>query len=444
MPRGAKIKIKTAGGDSMNSLLGDVNLGLSEIIGGTTNYCPETVKEHLLVLHSHLIVIPEMLLKNMKSLDEIMGDDRDYLSCKKNILGWLDEYDHKLSHEIHECIKVIEDAPISPKTLKVKLDDKVRKTFIDEKTKVKHSKTVEYYLGLCNRLLDFKKKIKEGHIGFIAKLVESFDLFGCPIQHLYELLTVDGMKSQSYQILIEIVQIGFDTAYGVYQFYTSADINSDDIANKLFSQLETLKSHPELRSCGELIDGLVSSGEMFKSGFSGYYRDFTETDNPMSFLTGFAGDVCKSQTDPKRSARQMRQSVIFGRFLRKQLQRTKTHAGAKTGLIEKILDGVTKTAQDSIASDVTKKDKNMKDDEWLTRRRELRDIAGEGKKDTIKSEFGGLPVDAILKMFSSDDENKIGSLSEHIDLLQKYIKKPGVFAKKIKDTKKKERRKKKK
>ncbi len=179
---------------------------------------------------------------------------------------------------------------------------------------VKKSPLINSFIIMCDRLVIYKRYIKDQATldsRFITTMSGAeycpFPFTGLNFKFIF---SMDGLSENTKLFLLSVLHKLFDISYKLYHEITSPDIDVDEFAEFIIGNLSQLQKRPELSRCGRAFSQIISSVEMLKTNFNGYYRDFICTKNSTIIMEHFVADVAKGTESDAQTNREFK--VIIG------------------------------------------------------------------------------------------------------------------------------------
>lgn len=186
---------------------------------------------------------------------------------------------------------------------------------------IKKSDLVNGFIVLCDRLYPYKRYLQDRE-SLNGKFINSipgtsFMPFPFSTFNLIHAYNVDGITQSARDFILNVLQKLFELCHILYREVTSPDINVEDMAHVIMSNMTSIRTVPELSRCGKAFRKIEESVELLKNNFNDYYRDFISTKRGTIMVEHFVADVAKNTTsDPETRAQFFR--II--RFYRKMAQ----------------------------------------------------------------------------------------------------------------------------
>lgn len=192
-----------------------------------------------------------------------------------------------------------------------------RTTFIAAYDIVKKSPLINSFIIMCDRLVTYKRYIKDQSSLDSRFLTSMSGAEFCPFPFTglnYKFIFgMSDVSENTKMFLMSVLHKLFDISYKLYHEVTSPDIDIDEFAEFIITSLKTLQKRPELNRCNRAFSKIVSSVEMLKENFNGYYRDFICTKNSTIIMEHFVADVAKGTDHDPQTTREFNVIIKYCR-----------------------------------------------------------------------------------------------------------------------------------
>lgn len=212
--------------------------------------------------------------------------------------------------------------------------------FTNTYLELKKSDFINTFIVLCDKLYVFKRYLSDIN-NLDGKFINA--LGGCeycpfPFStfNLKLVYNVDGINELSRTFILNVLHKLYKFSYDLYTEITSPDINVEDIAEIIISNLDQVKRIPELNRCRKAFDKIKNAIDLLKSNFNSYYRDFISTKNSTIMMEHFILDVANN-TDS--DAQTKREFLTIIAYYRKMAQ----NASVKDPRVDKLFETLNET-----------------------------------------------------------------------------------------------------
>jgi hypothetical protein len=178
------------------------------------------------------------------------------------------------------------------------IPDDLKGEFIQKYLEIKKSNFINMFIIMCDRLLTYNRYLRDPNnldgkfIGAIPGV--EFAPFPFTTFNLKLAYHLDGISELSQRFIVNVLHKLFKFSHELYKEITSPDVNVDEIAEIILSNLDQIRGIPELSRCGRAFDRITSAIDLLKDNFGEYYRDFISTKNSSIMMENFILDVAKN------------------------------------------------------------------------------------------------------------------------------------------------------
>lgn len=122
---------------------------------------------------------------------------------------------------------------------------------------------------------------------FVGNVFTPFPFCYIDFKEIYIINGDNDIKIQ--ECAFGVMRTIFVNSFDIYKISTSPNIDSKKLADVVVNCISKLRK--QIPGCGKAFDKLEKSASIFENNFTGYYKDFTQSDDPMNIFTSFISDV---------------------------------------------------------------------------------------------------------------------------------------------------------
>jgi hypothetical protein len=199
------------------------------------------------------------------------------------------------------------------------LSEEQKKQFSELYNTIKKSKLIESLIRTCNNLAVYHDSLTGSNTNdeFIVRMADSFkpfafvdlDIREFVVDLRYRYKDNSRYRTSCSNLLMIVMSKIYNLTYTIYQQVTLPDIDVDVFVNILMDNLGEIKK--QIPRCNKAFNKLVSSVQLLKTNFNGYFADFVRSNDPSIFMQNFIIDVSTSTDIDAETTRQFRQIMMF-------------------------------------------------------------------------------------------------------------------------------------
>lgn len=106
-----------------------------------------------------------------------------------------------------------------------------------------------------------------------------------------------------------VLKVMYTKTYDIYKQVTSADVDVNKFSELIMTSITKVRKM--IPRCDDAFDRIAKSVDLLKGNFDGYYRDFVQTQNPLTLVTNFVYDVAKQDGVDSKVTFQFRKIMSF-------------------------------------------------------------------------------------------------------------------------------------
>lgn len=180
---------------------------------------------------------------------------------------------------------------------------------------LKREEFIHTLVVMCDRLVPFRKNF-EDKTAFNPKFITSmagtewcpFPFTSLNIKHIFSLMDV---TADTITFFMTVLSRAYEFSRKLFEELRSPDIDVDQFVSVIMESMDKIQRIPELNRCHEAFNKIKESVGMLKTNFSGYYRDFVETNDSTIIMQHFILDVGKNTNSSPRVAAQFRKIISY-------------------------------------------------------------------------------------------------------------------------------------
>ncbi len=180
---------------------------------------------------------------------------------------------------------------------------------------LKRDEFIHALVVMCDRLVPYRKNF-EDKTAFNCKFITSMPgTEWCPfpfttlnIKHIFSLMDV---TADIVTFFMTVLSRAYEFSRKLFEELRSPDIDVDQFVAIIIESMDKIQKIPELHRCHDAFAKIKESVGMLKSNFSGYYRDFIETNDSTIIMQHFILDVGKNTNSSPRVAAQFRKIIGY-------------------------------------------------------------------------------------------------------------------------------------
>jgi len=222
-----------------------------------------------------------------------------------------------------------------------KIDAETTKQFGVIYNDFKKCETVSTLVIMCDGLIAYKKHIGDAKTlnhKFIA-VMPGVEFCPFPFTRLNFKYVINAASSQlannntsspMIDLVLTVLNKVLSITHNLYKLISTPDVDIDEFVEVVLRNIE--EARKRIPRCDKAFNKLVTSVEMLKSNFPGYFRDFAQSSNSTVIIENFVLDVAKNTKADPELMRQFRSIIKFY----KQMSANQVKNPQVQGLLDKI------------------------------------------------------------------------------------------------------------
>lgn len=202
---------------------------------------------------------------------------------------------------------------------------------VDGYVTLKKCEEVSMLLEICKTLIQNKSSIENGEsdIGWVNRLPGlTFYPFPFSTINLKSIWVDDRTTTQIKKYIVMVCKVLLKKTHSIYEDITSADIDVSKFSELIMSAIAQVKK--QIPRCESAFSKIEDSIGLLNKNFTGYYKDFVQTQNPASIMESFVFDVANNNNVDVKTTFQFRKIIAY--------YQKKTNGTIKDPRIKKVFD----------------------------------------------------------------------------------------------------------
>ena len=216
------------------------------------------------------------------------------------------EMDTQSADIISYCDK-LEALPISLDLAKTVASD-----VVDAYILLKTADPVTELLSTCKILIESKTALTSDVVdtGFINRIPGlSYYPMSFTDLNLKEVWIKPQTDDRIRKYIIEVLKVLFKKTHAIYGVITSADVDIEAFSKLIVESITKVKKM--IPRCDQAFDRIQKSVDLLKGNFTGYYKDFIQTQDPTVIMHNFVNDVANQDGVDAKTTFQFRKIIAF-------------------------------------------------------------------------------------------------------------------------------------